>query len=42
MKLIKPLLAIDDSDGFKNDSFQRKPFGETLTNLVLHSTVEGA
>lgn len=40
MKLVTPSLLVEDSDGFRNDSLQRKNFGEALSNLVTRSTDE--
>jgi energy-coupling factor transporter ATP-binding protein EcfA2 len=40
MKLVTPSLLVEDSDGFKNDVFQRKEFGEALLNLATRSTDE--
>lgn len=40
MKLVTPSLVIEDSDGFRNDIFQRQQFGEALSNLVINSTDE--
>lgn len=40
MKLVTPSLAVEDTDGFKNDILQREQFGEALSNLVTHSTDE--
>lgn len=40
MKLVTPSLVVSESDGFKNDVLQRKPFGEALSNLVERSTDE--
>lgn len=40
MKLVTPSLAVEDSDGFRNDVLQRQQFGDALSNLVTHSTDE--
>lgn len=40
MKLVTPLLVVEDSDGFSNDVLQRQKFGNALLNLVAHSTDE--
>jgi nucleoside-triphosphatase THEP1 len=40
MKLVTPSLIVEDIDGFKNDTLQRKSFGEALSNLVSRSTDE--
>lgn len=37
MKLITPPLVIEDSDGFTNDIFERKSFGDSLLGLIKHS-----
>lgn len=37
MKLITPPLVVGDSDGFTNDIFERKSFGDSLLGLIKHS-----
>ncbi len=39
MKLIVPPIDISEDDGFSNgvDIFNRKPFGETLLNLIQNT-----
>lgn len=34
MRLITPEIEIDESDPFKNDKLNRKPFAKSLTNLI--------
>ncbi|OXS14611.1 hypothetical protein CGX12_13380 [Zobellella denitrificans] len=36
MKLTIPPLQVDPNEPFKDDLFQRRPFAESLTNLVKH------
>ncbi|MGL4409547.1 MAG: KAP family P-loop NTPase fold protein [Zoogloea sp.] len=38
MKIVTPPLVVEDSDGFKNDLFQRQQFGDALSNLVKCSS----
>lgn len=40
MKIITPALEVLDSDGFENDIFNRKEFGESLKNIVIRSQDE--
>lgn len=40
MKLVTPSLLVENSDGFRNDIFQRQQFGDALSNLVMRSTDE--
>ena len=40
MKLVTPLLIVEDTDGFKNDVLGRKLYGNALLNLVTRSTDE--
>jgi hypothetical protein len=40
VKIVTPPLIINDKDGFKEDIFERKAYGEALLNLVVHSSDE--
>lgn len=40
MKLVIPPVLVEEQDGFENDLFGRKGFGESLRNIVSRSTGE--
>lgn len=40
MKLVTPVLEVNNSDGFEKDVLNRERFGKALTNLIASSTEE--